>query len=145
MQGPAATTTNADREWRRIMNNVTGTDLRPNERGAISIKALVILFVLGIGAFMLVKLVPAYIDERQVTYKVDELANKSAVRNSKEDVIIKAIEALRKEYDLPENSINLVSREQGKCQISLKYQKDIDLIVTTYQWKVDHTAAGKDL
>jgi hypothetical protein len=127
------------------MKNVTDIDARSRERGAITIKALFILVVLGIAVFMLIKLVPAYVNERQVTFKVDELANKSAVRNSKEDAIQKAIEAIQKEYDLPANSINVVSREGGRCQISLKYQKDIDLIVTTYRWKVDHTAAGRDL
>ena len=69
----------------------------------------------------------------------------SAVRNSKEVDIKKAIEAIRVEYELPENSINLISREAGKVQISINYQRNIDLVVTTYQWKVAHTAAGKDL
>lgn len=127
------------------MSNVTGTDARAQERGAISIKVLLALVLLGIAAFLVIKIAPVYVNERQVTFKVDDLANKSAVRNSKEDIIKKAIEAIQKEYDLPENSINIVSREAGRVQISLSYQKDIDLLVTTYQWKVNYTAAGKDL
>ena len=126
------------------MSNVT-SDVRPRERGAISIKALLTLLLIGAAVFVVIKIAPVYIDERQVTYKVEDLASKSAVRNSKEDVIQKAIEAIQKEYDLPENSINLVSREPGRVQISISYQKNIDLLVTTYQWKVAHTAAGKDL
>ena len=127
------------------MSNVTGTDARSGERGAISIKVLLILILIGGAAFIVIKIAPVYIDERQVTYKVDDLANKSAVRNSKEDQIFKAIEVIRKEYDLPEDSITLVSREQGRVQISINYQKDIDLLVTTYQWRVAHTVSGKDL
>ena len=127
------------------MSKVTGTDARSGERGAISIKVLLILTLIGIAAFVVIKIAPVYIDERQVTYKVDDLANKSAVRNSKEDQIYKAIEVIRKEYDLPEDSITLVSREQGRVQISINYQKDIDLLVTTYQWRVAHTVSGKDL
>ena len=127
------------------MSKVTGTDARSGERGAISIKVLLILILIGMAAFVVIKVAPVYIDERQVTYKVDDLANKSAVRNSKEDQIHKAIEVIRKEYDLPEDSITLVSREQGKVQISINYQKDIDLLVTTYQWRVVHTVSGKDL
>ncbi|HZM86416.1 MAG TPA: hypothetical protein VFF31_07635 [Blastocatellia bacterium] len=127
------------------MSNVTGTDARSRERGAISIKVLLILILIGGAAFIVIKIAPVYIDERQVTYKVDDLANKSAVRNSKEDQIYKAIEVIRKEYDLPEDSITLVSREQGRVQISINYQKDIDLLVTTYQWRVAHTVSGKDL
>jgi hypothetical protein len=134
-----------DRTETKQMKNITGTHSRPGERGAVSIKTLFIFVFLSAAAFTLIKVAPVYISERQVTYQVDELANKSAVRNSKEEVIYKAIEALQREFDLPENSINLVSREQGKVQISLTYQKNIDLLVTTYQWKVAHTAAGKDL
>ena len=52
---------------------------------------------------------------------------------------------IRKEYDLPENSISMVSREAGKVKITVNYKKDIDLLVTTYQWKVDRTINGKDL
>ena len=127
------------------MSNVTGSNARPRERGAISIKVLLGLVLVGFAAFVVIKVAPVYIDERQVTYKVDDLANKSAIRNSKEDDIKKAIEVIKREYNLPENSINLVSREVGRVQISISYQRDIDLLVTTYQWKVNHTAAGKDL
>jgi len=127
------------------MNNVTDPEARSHERGAISIKALLIFVLLAAVTFTVIKIAPAYIDERQVTYQVDELANKSAVRNSKEDDIKKAIERIEKEYNLPENSINLVSREAGRVQISVSYQRDIDFLVTTYQWKVNYTAAGKDI
>ena len=127
------------------MSNATGAEARPRERGAISIKVLLSLMLVGIAAFMVIKIAPVYVDERQLAFKVDELANKSAVRNSKEDDIKKAIELIRKEYDLPENSINLVAREAGKVQISVIYQKDIDFLVTTYQRKVNYTVNGKDL
>ena len=127
------------------MNNVTGNDTRPNERGAVSIKAILTLALLAVISFVVIKIAPAYVDERQVTYKIDDLANKSAVRNAKEVDIQRAIEAIRQEYSLPENSIHIVSREAGKVQISINYQRDIDLLVTTYQWKVDRTVAGKDL
>jgi hypothetical protein len=127
------------------MSNNKCTDARPRELGAVSIRTILVLLLLATAAFLLIKLVPAYVDERQVTFKVEDLANKSAVRNSKEVDIQKAIEVIKKEYDLPENSINIVSREQGRVQISINYQRSIDLVVTTYEWKVTHTAAGKDL
>lgn len=126
------------------MNSVTGTAARPQERGAISIKSLFIFVVLGVAAFILVKIAPVYISERQLTYKVDDLANKSAIRNMKEADINKEIEFIRKEYDLPENSINLASREPGRVNISVSYQKDIDFLITTYQRKFTYTAAGKE-
>lgn len=127
------------------MSNATDADARPRERGAISIKVLLSLIFIGVAAFVVIKIAPIYIDERQLTFKVDDLANKSAVRSTKEVDINKAIEFIRQEYDLPENSISLVSREPGRVKISVSYQKDIDFLVTTYQRKFTYTAAGKDL
>jgi uncharacterized membrane protein len=128
-----------------MSSNATGADARPRERGAISIRVLLTLILIGIAAFVVIKIAPVYIDERQLAFKVDDLANKSAVRNTKEVDINKAIEVIRQEYDLPENSISLVSREAGKVKISINYQKDIDFLVTTYQRKVNYTVNGKDL
>jgi uncharacterized membrane protein len=128
-----------------MISNATGADARPRERGAISIRVLLTLILIGIAAFIVVKIAPVYIDERQLAYKVDDLANKSAVRNLKEDDINKGIEFIRKEYELPENSINLISREPGRVKISVSYQKNIDFLVTTYQRQFTYTAAGKDL
>ena len=127
------------------MSNATGADARPRERGAISIKVLLSLIFIGTAAFIVLKIAPVYIDERQLTFKVDDLANKSAVRSTKEVDINKAIEFIRQEYDLPADSISLVSREPGRVKISVNYQKDIDFLVTTYQRKFTYTAAGKDL
>ncbi len=126
-----------------MISNATGADAR--ERGAISIRVLLTLILIGIAAFIVIKIAPVYIDERQLAYKVDELANHSAVRNLKEDDINKRIEFIRKEYELPENSINLISREPGRVKISVSYQKNIDFLVTTYQRQFTYTAAGKDL
>jgi uncharacterized membrane protein len=128
-----------------MSSNATGADARPRERGAISIKVLLTLILIGVAAFIVIKITPIYIDERQLAFKVDDLANKSAVRNTKEVDINKAIELIRQEYELPENSISLVSREPGRIKISVDYQKDIDFLVTTYQRRVNYTVNGKDL
>ena len=128
-----------------MSSNATGADARPRERGAISIKVLLTLILIGVAAFIVIKITPVYIDERQLAFKVDDLANKSAVRNTKEVDINKAIEIIRQEYELPENSISLVSREPGRIKISVNYQKDIDFLVTTYQRRVNYTINGKDL
>jgi len=128
-----------------MSSNATGADARPRERGAISIRVLLTLILIGVAAFIVIKITPVYIDERQLAYKVDDLANKSAVRNTKEVDINKAIEIIRQEYELPENSISLISREPGRVKISVSYQKNIDFLVTTYQRQFTYTAAGKDL
>lgn len=127
------------------MSNVTGIDGRSRERGAISLKALLGLVLVGIAAFLLIKLAPVYIEQQKVVHDVNELARIAAVRGWKEDRIAQDIKRLNGEYDLPEDGINFISRGEKGVQIAVSYQRDIDLLVTTYSWKVDHTALGKEL
>jgi hypothetical protein len=127
------------------MSNATGADARPRERGAISIKVLLTLMLVGVAAFMLIKIAPVYIEQQRVVHDVNELARVAAVRGWKEDRINQDIKRLSVEYSLPDNGINFVSRGDKGVQIAVSYQRNIDLLVTTYSWKVDHTAVGKDL
>lgn len=127
------------------MSNVTGTDARSRERGAISIKALLGLVLVGVAAFIVIKLAPVYIEQQKVVHDVNELARIAAVRGWKEDRITQDIKRLSVEYDLPDDGINFISRGEKGVQIAVSYQRNIDLLVTTYSWKVDHTALGKDL
>ena len=127
------------------MSNVTGTDARSRERGAISIKVLLALALVGVVAFMVIKLAPVYIEQQKVVHDVSELARIAAVRGWKEDRIAQDIKRLSVEYNLPDNGINFLSRGDKGVQIAVSYQRDVDLLVTTYSWKVDYTALGKDL
>lgn len=127
------------------MSNATCADSRPRERGAISIKTLLLLVLIAVVAFMVVKLAPAYIEQQKVVHDVNELARIAAVRGWKEDKINNDIKRLSVEYNLPDTGINFVTRNDQGVQIAISYQRKIDLLVTTYQWKVNQTVLGKDL
>jgi len=118
---------------------------RAGERGAITIKTAFTFVLLGIAAFLLVKIAPVYVEERGVKIEIDELARISAVRNLKKEDIQKGMDKLRSDYDLPSGSINLVSAGGDRAQISVKYTRLIDLLVYKYDWNVDYTANGRSL
>lgn len=121
------------------------TDTLSRQRGAVSIKTLLALALIGVLAFLAIKIVPVYVEQQRVVHDVNELARIAAVRGWKEDKINKDIQRISGEYSLPDNGINFVSSGEKGVQIAVSYQRNIDLLVTTYQWKVDHTAIGKDL
>ena len=123
------------------MNNLSNT--RASERGAISMKTLLVLVLAAATIFSIFKFVPVYTEQRQVIFDTDELANKAAVRNMKTDEVKKAAETLRNKYSLPEGSINVIAAGDNKTQINVSYSKDIDLLLTKYNWKVDYIANGK--
>jgi len=130
-----------------IMSNLTDKQARADERGAISIKALLVLVFVGVAAFLVIKLAPVYIEQTRVIHDVTEVARVAAVRGWKEDRINQDIKRIRGEYELPENGISYMAgldKDKG-VQIAISYQRNIDLFVTTYTWKVDRTVVGKDL
>ena len=123
---------------------------RANERGAVSIGTLFGLIAVAAVIFVVVKISPVYTEQRRVIYDVDELSNKSAVRESKIEDIQKKIERIQSDNDLPSGSINLVSQDKSAqrdkgVQIEVNYSRTIDLLVTSYVWKVNHKSLGKAL
>jgi uncharacterized membrane protein len=115
------------------------------EHGAVTIKAVLVVALLGAAVFLVVKIAPVYVDEREAIFKVDELANKAAVRNMKEPEIQKWVADLEKELNLPEGSVTISSAQENRAKIVLAYTVPIDLLVTTYNWRVEHTAMGKGI
>jgi uncharacterized membrane protein len=129
-----------------MMRGMVSTDAnRPsNERGAMKVSTVLLMGVVLIGVFLAVKISPVYIEQRQITHEVDELARKAAVRSTEKDKINKEIIELEKKFSLKEGSINLVAAERGKVQIGVNYTVPIDLWVTTYMWKHEYIAFGKE-
>jgi len=126
------------------MRDGLNENARAGERGAISIKTLLILFAVAVAAFVVIKVVPVYVEQRKLMWDVEELARIAAVRNWKEDKIDPEVKKIRGTYDLPDGSINVVKHDRD-VQIKVGYSRAIDLVVTTYDWKVDRTIVGKEL
>ena len=126
------------------MSDLTNKQMRAAERGAISIKTLFVLVVVGVTALLVIKITPVYIEQTRVIHDVGEMGNKAAVRGWKEDKINSEIKLIQKEYDLPEGGITFVTRDDKGVHLAIAYQRNIDLFVTTYEWKVDHPIVSKD-
>lgn len=126
------------------MRDAMNDDARAGERGAISIKALLMLFILATASFLVIKFAPVYIEQRKLMHDVEELARIAAVRNWKEEKIDPEVKKLSGSYDLPDGSLS-VAKHDRDVQITVGYSRAIDLLVTTYDWRVDRTIIGKEL
>lgn len=115
-----------------------------SERGAVKIQTVLILALVAVGAFLLIKIIPVYVEQQKIVHEVDELARISAVRGYKEDKVEREILKLVGDFSLPEDSISYNIKDR-KVKITLGYKRDIDLLVTTYSWQVAHEVEGKEL
>jgi uncharacterized membrane protein len=118
-------------------------DGRASERGAVKIQTILAFALIGIAAFVILKVAPIYIEQRSIQTQVDELARLSAVRSYKQDQVNKGIATIITEYSLPEGSVTIVALAENKVQLKLQYTRTIDFLVAQWDWAVSYTADGR--
>lgn len=123
----------------------SATKSQSGEKGAVSIKSLLVFAFVIVVLVAAIKIVPVYVEEQQIFHDTDELARKASLGLNayNKDKIQNDIQTLIREKELPEGSVSLVSQDPDRAEISIKYTRSIDFFVTTYNWDVDHTSVGK--
>jgi hypothetical protein len=129
------------------MNTLFQGKRSESQRGAISIKSLIILVVFVSAIFLCIKMVPVFIEQHSITDEVDDLSRKAALNMAayNSDKIGTALSIIQHDHDLPEGSLTLDSIGPNSAEIAVKYTRNIDLLVTTYAWTVDYKSVGKGI
>ena len=120
------------------------TKARPGERGAVSIKMILVLLLVAATVVIVVKVVPVYIEQRAVLFDVDEVARIAYVRNLTDEKIKMELEKVRTKNDLPVDSLTLLGRD-GIVKVQVSYSRTINLLVTDYVWRLDSAISTKSL
>jgi len=117
------------------------------EGGEVSVKAVLIIAFLALAAFVLIKLVPVYVEQQQVEHSADELARKASLGLAayNKDKINNEIQSMISEFGLPEGSIQLSSLVDNQASISVKYTRNIDFLVTSIPWDVNYTSSHRGI
>lgn len=120
---------------------------RKGELGAVSIKAILIVVFLLVAGLLLLKMVPVYVEQQQIQHNTDELARKASlgIAAYSKDKINNEIQSIINEYQLPEGSIQISTLDGNHAEISVKYTRNVDLLLTSYAWDVTYTAVGKGI
>lgn len=127
------------------MRNPTRIGLPKGERGAVQIKTALSVMVLLVGAFIIIKVAPVYIEQRQIAHEVGELARIAAVRRMEKDKINKQIGEIQNKYSLRDGSISLAEEpKNGRVNITVNYNVKIDFFLTEYDWQYNDTIQGKE-
>jgi hypothetical protein len=126
------------RRDKMVRNRVKRASLN-GEGGAVNVKTVLIIAFLAIAGLLLLKLVPVYIEQQEIAHDADELARKAAIGTAaySKDKIENEIQNLITHYSLPEGSIQLASLEGNHSDISVKYTRNVDLLITSYPWAVE--------
>jgi hypothetical protein len=117
------------------------------QSGAVEIKTVLAVGFIVVAIVVLIKIIPVYFEQREITYETDELARKAALGLTvySPAKINQELEEIQHKHELPEGSLALGARTDNSAQISVKYTKNIDFFITNYSWTVDYVSNGKGL
>ena len=97
------------------------------------------LAIIGIAAFLGVKIIPVRVTAYEFRDFIDEECRFAAVRGSDAEVVKRILEKA-KELEIPLDKKKLtLERTRSHMTIEATYEQPIDLKLTTYVYKFDHT------
>jgi len=119
---------------------------RRAERGEGKLKAILVTVVLVFGIYAAIKVVPPYVQEYQLSDKMQETARFASVTRSSPDQIKDTIFKEMQDLDIPATRDQLVvTSDAGKVSISLDYKVPIDLMVYKFELHFTPSSANKDI
>jgi hypothetical protein len=118
---------------------------RARERGEGNLKIVLIIVVVAIAGYLAVKNIPTYIAVQNMKHDLQELARGSATMRIPPDRVKKqAIEIVQK-YDTPAEAVTVVGEGKHGIKITVSTVKEIDLLVTKYEWPIEDNMRGAGL
>lgn len=119
---------------------------RRSERGEGKLKAILVTVVLVFAIYAAIKVVPPYVQEYQLSDKMQETARFASVTRSSPDQIKDTIFKEMQDLDIPATRDQLVvTSDAGKVSISLDYKVPIDLMVYKFELHFTPSSANKDI
>ena len=111
---------------------------RNGERGEGRLGFVISIVVLGLGAFVMAKIVPVRVNAYEFKDFIQEECRFAATRANDKEIYTRIFEKAQ-ELRLPLQKKNLrMERTTHEMIISAKYEQTIDLKVTKYVYKFEH-------
>jgi len=112
---------------------------RNSERGEGKAGFFIALAIIGIAAFLGVKIIPVRVNAYEFRDYIDEECRFAAVRGSDAEVTKRILDKAR-ELEIPLDKKKLkLDRTRSHMTIAASYEQPIDLKLTTYVYKFEHS------
>lgn len=119
---------------------------RPAERGAVTLKTVVLLTVAVLAIYLAIKLVPPYVSEYQLQDKMQELARFGIVNRYTDEQIRDNVFKVAQDLDLPAKREDIkVSVTQSIVKISMEYTVPVDLLFYSTELHFSPSSENKSI
>ncbi|HJX96141.1 MAG TPA: hypothetical protein VJ324_11020 [Candidatus Acidoferrum sp.] len=119
---------------------------RRAERGAVTLKTVVLVTVAVLAIYLAIKLVPPYVSEYQLQDKIQELARFGIVNHYTDEQIRDNVFKVAQDLDLPAKREDIkVSVTQSIVKISMEYTVPVDLLFYSTELHFSPSSENKSI
>lgn len=117
------------------------------QRGAGRVKLFLTLFVIVTLVILGMRILPVYITDQEMQHEIKEIARQAAVRRKTEKDIRRDLISRHQDYwiTLPDNLEYSVSRRDKMVVIEVDTTVPINLLFTTYDYRINFKATDSGL
>ena len=113
-----------------------------SERGEGNLRFILTMIVLAYVAYLAVVNIPTWVQVQNLEHDMDEVARTTALEGVPVEKIKQRLTPLSTNYDVPQSAFN-IKKDGPAVEITMNATKQINLLFTTYDWKINHASRGK--
>jgi hypothetical protein len=114
---------------------------RAGERGGSRLNFLIVATIIALAAYSAYNYAPVAYQAFLFRDYMQETVNKAAYPPGQaNEWIAQQLRASAKQYDVPEDALINVQKEEGQIVVRVQWTRPVKLPGYTYQYKFDHTA-----
>jgi hypothetical protein len=126
------------------MKQTCGTGAR-RERGGSRLNFLITMVILIIAGYVGYQLVPVFYRGQLLESYMQDTVNNAAIANKPTNWVEQQLRGNADDYGLPKDVLIETRQTDGRLETHVKFSREIPLIVTSYDYKFDHTAKSATL
>lgn len=123
------------------MTNPRSTRGRANERGEGNVRLIIVLLIMALAGYLGVSNAGTYFNVQNLKHDLAELARGAAAQRVPVDRVKRQADEIARKYDTRAEEVK-VTNNGYNIKITVDSVKQIDLLVTTYDWHVQETLSG---
>jgi hypothetical protein len=120
-------------------------EARVRARGGARLNFLIVMTILVVGGFVGFQTVPAFYRAGLLRTYMQDTVNNAAYLSKTPAWVEQQLRANGDDYDMPRDALIEAGERDGRMQAHVQFTRPIPLIVTTYQYKFDHTVKSSAL
>jgi hypothetical protein len=114
-------------------------------QGGSRLNFLIVMVILIAAVYVGYQFVPILYRATLLESFMQDTVNNAAIASKSTDWVNQQIRANSEDYGLPKDTLIETRQDNGRMETHVKFTRTIPLIVTTYEYKFDHTVRSTTL